>query len=158
MHRFEAGYPLQFLACSNLGDRAPLLTETETGSNPVAPAILKRSLTIIVLCVLMFMKSKYMESDMSKYEIIYEWVVEQVDEHGDIQDTYAVDSYKEAVDEESTYSTKDIALVRDKGNDEETVVERGYAYVQDGILEERFCSGQKVPANYLKEVRNAHVQ
>lgn len=89
---------------------------------------------------------------MIKNEVYYEWVVEQVDEHGDIQDTYQASSYKEAVEEETTHQVKQIALKRDKGNDDDGVVERGYAYVVDGILAERFDSGQKVPAKYLKEV------
>lgn len=95
------------------------------------------------------------EIRMTKNDVYYEWVVEQVDEHDDIQDTYAVDSYQEALKEDSTYARKCIALKRDKGNDDDGVVERGYAYVVDGNIEERFCSGQKVPAKYLREVTGA---
>lgn len=56
---------------------------------------------------------------MIKSEVYYEWVVEHVDEYGDIQDTYAADSYVEAYQEIPTYDQKSIALKRDRGNEDE---------------------------------------
>lgn len=88
-----------------------------------------------------------------KNKVSYEWVVEHVDEHGDIQDTHQVDSYSEALMEGKTYHRKDIALVRDRYNDVVGVIERGYAYVNSkSEISTQFCSGQKVPQRYIDEV------
>ena len=45
-----------------------------------------------------------------------------------------------------------VALVRYSGNHEEGEQERGYAYVQDGKLEEEFSTGQKVPQRFIDQL------
>lgn len=90
-----------------------------------------------------------------KSDVVYEWIVEQVDEHGDIQDTYAVDSFKEAISEDVTYHRKDIAIVRERGNEDDGLLDRGYAYViMNNYLSRSFCSGHKVPNKFIQEVEN----
>jgi len=99
---------------------------------------------------------------MSKMEVIIEWLLEELEDgepDADIYDTRCGDSYAEvkawASDLDRPYR---IGLVRDKGNDEEGLVDRQWAYIEDGKLPERFDwgggedGGAKVPARYHKEI------
>ena len=92
-----------------------------------------------------------------KVELFYEWAIEQVDEHGDINsvdhaDTYAqaVERMKDAPDAGHHY---ELALTRCEGNDADGLKDRVYAYMVDGKLPECFeDSGFKVPQRFHKEV------
>ena len=91
-----------------------------------------------------------------KSEIFYEWVVEHVDEHGDIQDIDHHDDFISAWMEPMKKFGKQIALKRDVGNDEDGLILRGYAYVKEGkYIETDFSCGHKVPMRFQKEVKNS---
>jgi hypothetical protein len=107
---------------------------------------------------------------MIRDKITYEWAVECQDEHGDIQDTQAADSYAEALAwkkrEEPDWQKVEIALARTEGNDIDGINWRGYAYVsEDGTLEPVFSTyhaedggaadGPDVPQRYHAEVARA---
>ena len=88
-----------------------------------------------------------------KKEIVYEWAIEHVDENGDIQDLDHHDDFMSAWVEPVTHFGKNIALSRNKGNEEDGLCERGYAYIKNKSLEQYFCSGHKVPEKFLQEVK-----
>lgn len=87
--------------------------------------------------------------------IIYEWVVEEVDDYGDIEDCYFFSSYAEAKRIASIYCTQtNIALCKSKSNKQKDSVENStYAYVQRGKLADRFEDGSVVPQKYKDQVK-----
>lgn len=88
--------------------------------------------------------------------VAYEWTVETVDEHGDITDTCAWDSYAEAQKraalERASGTRVEIALTRIVGDEIEGLQDRQYAYLEGGKLPERFDGGAKVPRRFHREV------
>lgn len=88
--------------------------------------------------------------------ISYEWIVEEVDCHGDVQETSALNSLAEAKRQmESTpmegthYS---LGLTRNSGNQDEGILDRQWAYIENGILPKEFDGGAKVPKRFFNEV------
>lgn len=90
-------------------------------------------------------------------EIIYEWDIETVDEHGDIQDHDHRDKLSEYHKDDINKDTV-LVLVRDRGNDEEGVLDRQWAYttIVDGkhTLPTHFEDGRgcKVPKRFHTEL------
>jgi len=93
---------------------------------------------------------------------IYEWDVETVDEHGDIEDHNHSDEINRhcvdaAIDE--TGRTR-LVLVRDEFNKDDELIDRQWAYVVDGTLPEYFEDAyqrpmSKVPQRYHRELAEA---
>ena len=98
--------------------------------------------------------------------VTYEWLVDFVDEDGDIIDVYHADTYAEALKwaqdsdflQSREFHHADIGLVRDVGNDLEGITDRQWAYIEDGKLPERMdwgggeTGGAKVPQRFHKEL------
>lgn len=84
----------------------------------------------------------------------YEWVIEQLNSDGDIEDTcaYAESELWEALTQlpDCKYS---ICLTVNEGNDEEGVVFREWAYVENGQLPNHFGNmpNYKVPQRFQKQ-------
>ena len=83
-------------------------------------------------------------------KITYEWTAEQIDEHGDIQDADHADKRRE-LDTDVRYTSVDVGVVRTYGNDD-GVMGRTWAYIEDGILPDHFCDGTIVPQRFHKEI------
>jgi len=96
--------------------------------------------------------------------ITIEWLLEELEEDGsadpDILDTHCFPTLAEA---RAFAAQCDLplrfGLVRDRGDDLEGIVDRQWAYVEDGKLPERFDwgggedGGAKVPARYHNELK-----
>lgn len=88
----------------------------------------------------------------------YEWAIENIDTHDDIQDVWHAETYAEAIrmagwDLDEGIVKRDVCLVYNLGNTiDESVIERSWAYVEDGRLPETFENGRSVPKRYLAEV------
>ena len=91
--------------------------------------------------------------DSVKMKISYEWWVEKVDKHEDIQDCYKIDFKEWPIDQEEGLINK-LVLKRFWGCDLNGIDGVGHAYVLDGILEDNFDSGHKVPERYKKRCEN----
>ena len=96
-----------------------------------------------------------------KSDITIEWLVEELDSNGDILNVHHCDTYAHArkVAGWSDYNT-DIGLVRDRGNDLDGLLDRQWAYLEDGRLPERFSDsggseGPLVPAKFHFEVQRS---
>ena len=92
---------------------------------------------------------------MSRNKVNYEWDIEWVDRHGDIQDHNHRDKLEDhkpprKVPDANGY-TEDLVLVRDEWNEWEWLVDRQWAYVKEGILPEKFDCGAKVPKRFHVE-------
>jgi len=92
---------------------------------------------------------------MSRNKISYEWDNESVDRYGDIQDHDHGDTLRyltppQKVPDANGY-TRELVLVRDVWNDWDGVVDRSWAYVEDGILPTEFTYGAKVPKRFHVE-------
>ena len=89
----------------------------------------------------------------------YEWRVNQVDEHGDINDIAFYDTYAEAANCLYLFDFQEIELTRTVGNDDEGIIQRDYATVdiKHWELPETFDGSTiKVPAAKKAEVRRWH--
>lgn len=95
--------------------------------------------------------------------VVYEWVVEYLDDIGDIVSVEHWDAYKHAAKSAEPglpdHTTR-IGLVRDRLYDDQ-LTERLWAYVVDGVLPETFedCgapTGFKVPQSFRNEVARYH--
>lgn len=83
--------------------------------------------------------------------IIYEWVVEELDSNGEIDDVSFFDSFSEALEHYSRFGGR-MGLSKAKSNkDIDSVDYVVYAYFVDGVLESQFDDGSSVPTKYLKE-------
>jgi len=87
-------------------------------------------------------------------EVSYYWVVEQLDEYGDIIDTSRAKSLKAAISADVDFHSKAVALVRDLSNDWEGLIDRGHAYLAEGKIPGYFDSGHKVPLRYINQAKN----
>jgi hypothetical protein len=92
-------------------------------------------------------------------DIRFEWLVEEIDEHGDIIEVHHLDSYAEARASAALVEgyTTAIGLVRDRGNELDGLLDRQWAYIEDGKLPERFSDsggseGPLVPARFHHEL------
>ena len=81
-------------------------------------------------------------------KVSYEWWVEEVDADDDIQECYEID-FKEWPVEPRENLTARLCVRRLMGNDVEGLLSMGYAYFQNGSLEEEFCCGHRVPKRFL---------
>ncbi len=89
-----------------------------------------------------------------KNDFYFEWVIEEYNEHGDINDPQffdVLDDYFYRVYFDSD-ETRKIALIRMIGNNEDGEIERDYAYVKDGVLPASFPDGHIVPKKYRREI------
>ena len=98
--------------------------------------------------------------------VSYEWVVEELDEDGDIVEPVHFDSFAEAAAYGATLARADIGLVRNEGDELEGLTDRLWSYARrvDGkwTLAETFNAGgdefpteTRVPARFLREVGRA---
>jgi hypothetical protein len=96
---------------------------------------------------------------MSKRSTVYEWVIEAIDEHGDIVD---VDHRESRAEAEASIAgatgRHDIGLTRDVFDEVDGLIDRTWAYLQpDGTLPEYFSESggaetrHKVPTRFRKE-------
>lgn len=88
----------------------------------------------------------------------YEWRVNQVDEHGDINDINFFDTYAEAANFMCLEDFQSIELTKVIGNDDNGIVDRAYATVDFDLWElpETFDDGSKIPAPKRADVRRWH--
>jgi hypothetical protein len=93
----------------------------------------------------------------TKREVHYEWVVEWMDDYGDIQDLDHGDklSYFAADDFETKYEggSTAFALQRRAGCEADGLDVLGYAYVKDGVLPDEFDCSHKVPQRFKDQLR-----
>ena len=109
-------------------------------------------------------------------KVFYEWVIEQVDEHGDIYDVDHRATFAEAKEwrrlrlddlesqrEREFFNldqlylpegTVDVASRRSVGNELDGLHYWGYAYVdfENLTIEPEYCSGDRVPKHVIKQV------
>ncbi len=93
-------------------------------------------------------------------EIFYEWVIEELDEHGDIHDVDHCQTFAEAHKSRQHLlncqhiNAVDVASRRSVGNELDGLHYWGYAYVdfENFTIEPKYCSGDKVPKHVIKQV------
>lgn len=82
----------------------------------------------------------------------YEWSIELLEE-GDIVDSDFSETINglpgNMLDLEPNHQ---VCLVKNIGSETETIVERGWAYIKDGVLPEDFDNGDRVPARFHREI------
>ena len=81
----------------------------------------------------------------------YEWIVEEVDQHDDIIDTFAwytpqemIAAIKHPIADGLHY---EFGVVRDSISNDGELIDRQWAYVENGKLPDEFDGGSKVPKN-----------
>ena len=91
-----------------------------------------------------------------KYQVIHEWLVESVDQYGDIIDSNCYPTLADAI--RTTLGCPEgqdyyrIGLVRDEGNDVDGLVDRQWAYIQnDGTLPDKYSKGAIIPKKFRAE-------
>ncbi len=93
-------------------------------------------------------------------KVSYEWDIETVDAHGDIQDHHHADKLIELTrlwnDGPDVETTRRIVLVRDVICEIDGLIDRTWAYVEDGVLPEYFADSlgeeaTKVPKRLHRE-------
>jgi hypothetical protein len=91
-----------------------------------------------------------------KYQVIHEWLVEAVDQHGDILDSNCYPTLVDAISttlgcpEGQDYYR--IGLVRDEGNNDAGLVDRQWAYIlSDGTLPDEYSNGAIIPKKFRVE-------
>lgn len=94
---------------------------------------------------------------MVRSTVAYEWDLETVDKHGDIQDHWHADKVSDLMNEPEPDDGEhyDLVLIREIGNEEDGVISRSWAYVEAGQLPEEFDSGHKVPSRFQRELTKA---
>ncbi len=104
---------------------------------------------------------------MLRDHIYYEWTVEHVDpEYEDILSVEFWNTADEAirsaslpshcVTEDGVVCRVDIGVIRSKGNQDDGLKHRAYAYVEDGKLPGQFDDGHVVPKLFQKELDQAY--
>ena len=93
-----------------------------------------------------------------KITTVFEWVIEEIDENGDIIDNDFRDKLKDLLDyknkkPEEAFSRYKLGLIRLTGSDCEGITERGYAYAFGDKLAEEFDNGYRVPKRFLAEYK-----
>jgi len=87
--------------------------------------------------------------------ITYEWVVEELDQYGDIVDVNHYDTLKDARWYEEYLRHRrakvDVGLVRFDYSNDGAHLDKGWAYFTDGKLPVEFDNGEKVPKKYIAE-------
>jgi hypothetical protein len=95
-----------------------------------------------------------------KNKVTHEWLVESVDQYGDIQDTNCYPTLADAIQTTKGSDHSDggyyrIGLVRDEGNKVDHLIDRQWAYFQqDGILPESYSDGAIIPLKRRYESLN----
>jgi hypothetical protein len=88
--------------------------------------------------------------------VYYEWDIEEVDEHGDIQDHDFRDRLKDFGVTPTIGERYHLVLVRNTGDEYEGVVYREWAYaIKSGdrwVLPEWFDGGARVPKRFHEEL------
>ncbi len=92
------------------------------------------------------------EDNLMSHQVTYEWTVERQDERGDIFDTRSYDTLAEAKADaanlEAAHSVE-ICLVRDVGNQLDSIVDRQWAYLDaNGKLPCCFNDGVDIPKRF----------
>ena len=92
--------------------------------------------------------------------VAYEWKLEYVDQHDDIQDYIHGDHLEEIIGDYHNGSIVSsgevckprICLVRDQGNDDDGLTDRSHAYFGENLIPVEFeeC-GRKIPKKYQRE-------
>jgi hypothetical protein len=85
----------------------------------------------------------------------YEWDIEVLDEHGDIEDHDFQDNYPGTQDDpEKNVVVLVKSYARGLSGDEYSffIEDRTWAYIKDGELPEEFQDGTRVPQRFHKEV------
>lgn len=88
----------------------------------------------------------------------YEWVLESIDQYGDIIDTQAFDTVQELWqhrnlgEPDSDHDTWDWGLRRMSGSEADGMTDDQYAYTVNGELPEYFDGGNKVPVRYHRKL------
>lgn len=106
---------------------------------------------------------------MFKKSVSFEWVIEHVDEHDDIQDHgYATNLSEKFIKDEVVAALSGVeyykgllprlALKRDYGNEADGVIDRSYAYAyqyDEGVwlLPDETDMGNKVPDRFKKQLQ-----
>ena len=96
-----------------------------------------------------------------KSDITIEWLVEELDSNGDIYNVIHCNNYAHATKVAGwSDSETNIGLVRNRGNKVDGLLDRQWAYLQDGALPERFSdsggnAGPSVPHRFHFEVRRS---
>lgn len=85
-----------------------------------------------------------------KSETYYEWVIEDLSEHGDIENTQAFDKFYEAFKRRGDRFA--LGLTLNVGNQLEGVTFRDWAYIEKGELPDCFEGGDKIPERFRKEM------
>jgi hypothetical protein len=86
-----------------------------------------------------------------KNKVNHEWLVESVDQYGDIHDTNCYPTLADAIrttegDDFSNGGYYRLGLVRHEGNEVDWVLDRQWAYFQqDGTLPESYSDGAIIP-------------
>ena len=88
-------------------------------------------------------------------ETTYEWTLEVINKDGDIEESLFENTLKDI----NRYADFGgvigenimVALVKNVGNDEDGILDRTWAYIEDGSLNELFLDGTKVPKRFIKE-------
>lgn len=90
---------------------------------------------------------------MSKVQVIYEWVVELMDEQGDIETSNYFTRLEDALTFVASWGgSARVALMREEVcEDDGDVLDRQYAYIVDGTLPSTFDYGAKVPKSAQEE-------
>ncbi len=88
-----------------------------------------------------------------KDNIYYEWVYEEYCGE-DIIDPLFSETLKDANKNIQGQENYKIALVRNKGNSDNGLTDREYAYIDNGKLPCRFDGGSVIPKKFYKEVKN----
>jgi hypothetical protein len=91
-----------------------------------------------------------------KNKVIHEWLVEAVDQHGDIIDSNCYPTLADAISttlgcpEGQDYYR--IGLVRDEGNDVRGLQDRQWAYIQkNATLPDEYSDGAIIPKKFRDE-------
>ena len=87
-----------------------------------------------------------------KLQTTYEWVIEDLDEYGDIQDTSSWDRLSEIPDLRLNDTGFDIGLMKRIGNEDIGEQYRAYAYIRNGKLGATFDDNSEVPDRFHREL------
>lgn len=95
--------------------------------------------------------------------IVYEWVIETLDEHDDIQEVTHADRCLDALRIANKIHAEghkvEVALVRDRGNEVDGLQNRQWAYLEtDVTLPAKFDGGATIPQRFQGEVAIAKLK
>lgn len=91
---------------------------------------------------------------------VYEWVVDEVDEHGDVVDVNGHDTAASALAAAKQPAVApavrlEVGLARNVYNVDGDLLDRQWAYLEAGALPTEFDGGAKVPARFRQELERA---